>query len=113
MSRPQVPKVSLKAVERKRHEVDSQRALLHRTLRDAPSIEDALVSTTKALDGSRITTMRSTTRSSTLTGFCSKRLDCVSGEGSVPATRTAPLLIPHRGWLLSALLALPYTILGS
>jgi|SRR5215813_13994488 len=42
MSRPKVPKISLKAVERKRAELNSQRTLLHRTLRDAPSIEDAL-----------------------------------------------------------------------
>ena len=42
MSRPEVPKISLKAVERKRAELNSQRTLLHRTLRDAPSIEDAL-----------------------------------------------------------------------
>jgi len=42
MSRPEVPKISLKAVERKRSELDSQRALLQRTLRDAPSIEEAM-----------------------------------------------------------------------
>ena len=42
MSRTEVPKISLKAVERKRAELDSQRVLLQRTLRDAPSIEDAL-----------------------------------------------------------------------
>lgn len=42
MSRREVPKISLKAVERKRVELDSQRALLQRTLRDAPSIEDAM-----------------------------------------------------------------------
>jgi hypothetical protein len=38
----EVPKISLKAVERKRGELDSQRALLHRTLRDTPSIENML-----------------------------------------------------------------------
>jgi hypothetical protein len=37
-----VPKISLKAIERKRAELDSQRGLLHSALRDAPSIEDAL-----------------------------------------------------------------------
>ena len=42
MSRPEVPKISLKAVERKRSELDSQRALLQRTLRDAPNIEEAM-----------------------------------------------------------------------
>jgi len=42
MSLPEAPKISLKAVDRKRTEFDSQRALLQRTLRDAPSIEDAL-----------------------------------------------------------------------
>jgi hypothetical protein len=42
MSRPEVPKISLRAVERKRGELDSQRALLHRTLREAPSIEEMM-----------------------------------------------------------------------
>jgi hypothetical protein len=42
MSRLVVPKISLEAVERKRVELNSQRALLQRALRDSPSIEDAL-----------------------------------------------------------------------
>ena len=42
MSRPEVPKISLKAVERKRAELELQRVLLQRTLREAPSIEDTL-----------------------------------------------------------------------
>ena len=37
-----VRKTSIRAVERRRLELDSQRALLHRTLREAPSIEDAM-----------------------------------------------------------------------
>jgi hypothetical protein len=42
MSRLVVPKISLEAVEGKRVELDSQRALLQRALRDSPSIEEAL-----------------------------------------------------------------------
>jgi hypothetical protein len=42
MSRPEMRKISIRAVERRRLELDSQRALLHRTLRDARSIEDAM-----------------------------------------------------------------------
>ena len=34
MSRSEVSKISIRAVERRRAELDSQRALLHRTLRD-------------------------------------------------------------------------------
>jgi hypothetical protein len=42
MSRPEVPKISLKAVQRKRDELDWQRALLHRTLLEAPNIEEMM-----------------------------------------------------------------------
>lgn len=42
MPRQEIPKISLKAVERQRFELDSQRALLQRTLREAPSIEEAM-----------------------------------------------------------------------
>jgi hypothetical protein len=49
MSRPEVPKISLRAVARKRDELDSQRALLHRTLREAPSIE-AMMDVFRALE---------------------------------------------------------------
>jgi hypothetical protein len=42
MSRPEVRKISIRAVERRRPELNSQRALLQRTLRDAPSIADAM-----------------------------------------------------------------------
>ena len=38
----EVPKISLQAVERKRAELDSQRALLQRALRDAPDVEEAM-----------------------------------------------------------------------
>ena len=49
MSRPEVPKISIKAVERRRPELDSQRARLQRTLRDAPSIEE-MMDVFRALD---------------------------------------------------------------
>ena len=42
MSRLEVRKISLKALERQRLELNSQRALLQRTLRDAPSIEEVM-----------------------------------------------------------------------
>jgi hypothetical protein len=42
MSRPKVSKLSIRAVERRRVELEPQRALLHRTLRDAPSIQEML-----------------------------------------------------------------------
>lgn len=42
MPRPEVPKISLTALELRRVELDTQRALLHRTLRDAPSIEEIM-----------------------------------------------------------------------
>lgn len=42
MSRPEEPKISIRAVERRRAELNSQRALLHRTLRDAPSMDDVM-----------------------------------------------------------------------
>jgi hypothetical protein len=49
MSRPEVRKISIRAVERRRAELDSQSALLHRTLRDAPSIEE-MMDVFRALD---------------------------------------------------------------
>lgn len=42
MPHPEVRKISVRAMARQRIELDSQRALLHRTLRDAPSIDDAM-----------------------------------------------------------------------
>lgn len=42
MSRQDVAKISTKNVERKRVELNSQRALLQRTLRDVASIDDAM-----------------------------------------------------------------------
>jgi len=42
MSRPDGTKIPLKAVDRRRVELNSQRGLLHRTLRDAPSIEEVM-----------------------------------------------------------------------
>jgi hypothetical protein len=40
MFRPEIPKISLKHVQRRRNELDSHRALLQRTLRDAADIDE-------------------------------------------------------------------------
>jgi len=48
MSRSEVSKISIRAVERRHVELDAQRALLHRTLRDAP-IEE-MMDVFRALD---------------------------------------------------------------
>jgi len=42
MSRSEVRNISTRAFERRRAELDSHRAPLRRTLRDAPAIDDAI-----------------------------------------------------------------------